>query len=592
MKKQLQAHIEIQSFNYKKLQGEDTMVLLPQPQKLIIQKGFLKSKNIFVKNLCSDYRIEKALNSFSTGNEVTLTIECSHMDTEGYTLSISEKEILIKGDSPAGSFYAIQTLKQIFQYDEVPCLYIEDAPDMKHRGFYHDVTRGKIPTLERLRQLIDSIAYYKMNSFQIYIEHTFPFKELGDLIDKTGYLSADEIKELDDYCYDNFIEFIPSIATFGHLYELLQRHEYKELQCLDDYKEDRVFWASRMAHHTIDPKNPKSIKLIQSLIDQYLPLFRTNKFNICCDETFDLKNGKYKDEDTGRLYIEFVKLIISYLKSKGKSVMMWGDILLQYPETISELPKDIEFLNWAYYADPKEDQFKLLSDLGCKQIVCPGTNSWSRLVESVEVADQNITTVLEHGYKFNAEGMLNTNWGDYGNPCSIELAMRGMILGASKSWNRITNPDESFNNGINLLEYKNSNATKYLSMLDQAHKNVNWNYFAWCYSNLKYEEKYIIEYPSKDDLMQTVSICQNVIDDLAEQKWERDEYRTEMLLAAEGITVIAELYAKLAGYNIARVSDTTHWLNEYRKSWLKYNKESELSEIENMFVFLEEATSK
>lgn len=568
------------------------MILLPQPKTLNIMEGFLQSKSVAVKNLCSDIRIEKALRFFSNGNDVTLTIDCKDLQTEGYVLSISENEITIKGDSAAGAFYAIQTLRQIFEYEKVPCLYIEDAPDMKHRGFYHDVTRGKIPTIDRLKKLIDSVAYYKMNSFQIYIEHTFPFKELGDLIEKTGYLSPDEIRELDDYCYDNFIEFIPSIATFGHLYELLQREEYKELQCLDDYKEDRVFWVCRMAHHTIDPKNEKSIKLIQSLIDQYIPLFRTDKFNICCDETFDLKNGKYKDEDTGKLYIDFVKLIISYLKSKGKKVMMWGDILLQHPETISELPKDIEFLNWAYYADPKEDQFKLLAELGCKQIVCPGTNSWSRLVENVEVADKNITTVLEHGYNFNAEGMLNTNWGDYGNPCSIEMAMRGLVLGAAKSWNRNTNPDETFDKGINFLEYKNENAVKYLVMLDKAHSYVNWNYFAWAYSNLKWEEKYIVEYPTQEEIVETVSLCQDVISDLKEQTWERDEYRSELLIAAEGITVIAELYAKLAGYDIVRVSDTNHWLSNHRKEWLKYNKESELSEIEKMFVFLEEVVNK
>ena len=43
-----------------------------------------------------------------------------------------------------------------------------------------------------------------------------------------------------------------------------------------------------MGHHTIDVSNEESIALVGSLIEQYVPLFRSEKFNICCDETFDL----------------------------------------------------------------------------------------------------------------------------------------------------------------------------------------------------------------------------------------------------------------------------------------------------------------
>ena len=77
-----------------------------------------------------------------------------------------------------------------------------------------------------------------MNSLQLCIEHTFPFREFGDHVEKNGYLTPEEIKELDDYCYENFIEFIPSIATFGHLYELLEQESYRDLRELKDFKEE------------------------------------------------------------------------------------------------------------------------------------------------------------------------------------------------------------------------------------------------------------------------------------------------------------------------------------------------------------------
>ena len=289
------------------------MYLLPQPQKIDIHSGFLTNRTFCITNTCSDPRIAKALQKLPC-NETGIPLEISVLsgNREGYTLEITEHQITILGESAAGAFYGIQTLRQLLEQEKIPCLTITDFPGFEYRGFYHDVTRGKIPTLKTLKQLIDDMAYFKMNSLQLYIEHTFPFKEFGDYVEKNGYLTPEEIMELDDYCYENFIEFIPSIATFGHLYELLEMDKYRDLQELENFTEDQLYWFHRMGHHTIDPTNPRSIEIITSMIDQFLPLFRTNKFNICCDETFDLKKGKHKGQDTGKLYIDFVKKITGH----------------------------------------------------------------------------------------------------------------------------------------------------------------------------------------------------------------------------------------------------------------------------------------
>lgn len=211
------------------------------------------------------------------------------------------------------------------------------------------------------------------------------------------------------------------------------------------------------------------------------------------------------------------------------------------------------------------------------------------MVESVRISDENITKMLDYGYQYNAVGVLNTNWGDLGHPCSLELSMHGLVLGAAKSWNKNTASDDEFNNSINAIEYKNKEAVKYLYMLDEAHKNLSWNMLAFCYSNFIHENKFDITYPSEKQIEEAISICTTIMTELSAQNWEREEYKAEMLLSAEGFIVIAELFAKLAGYKIKLVSNTERWLKEYRKSWLRANKESELSEIEKMFITLERA---
>ncbi len=564
------------------------MHLLPKPKKLEIKENSLKSKKLNIKNLTGDSRIEKALGFFEQDTEGVLLTVSATGDGEGYTLSISPDEIKIVGQGVAGAFYGIQTLKQIFEEESVPCLEIVDEPDMRCRGFYHDVTRGKVPTVETLKGLIDKMAYYKMNELQLYIEHTFPFKELGDDVEKFGYLTPEEIKEIDDYCYDNFIEHVPSIATFGHLFELLQKDEYRHLQAVDNYESDRVFWMERMSHHTIDPKNPESIEVIKSLIDQMLPLFRSDRFNICCDETFDLKNGKYAGEDTGKLYVDFVKKIIDHLKSKGKRAMMWGDILLEHPEVIAELPKDIQLANWYYSENPPEETFETFEKSGCEQIVCPGISSWIGFAENVDRANQNIIKMDDYGYKHGASGMLNTSWGDFGHLCSLELSMHGFILGAAKSWNIETKADSEFDDSINAICYKNENAVKYLTILSRANVLMSWNMIIWSYSKKTMNTKiHEYELPTLEVIENSIKNCQDVIAELNTQSWERDEYRTELILAAEGIIVVAEMLAKFGGYDHKRVSNTAEFLKHYRESWMKSNKESELYRIEELFLELD-----
>lgn len=564
------------------------MHLLPKPKKLEIKENTLKSKKLNIKNLTGDSRIEKALGFFEADSDGVLLTISGAGDGEGYTLTISPDEIKIEGNGVAGAFYGIQTLKQIFENEVVPCLEIVDAPDMKHRGFYHDVTRGKVPTVATLKGLVDKMAYYKMNELQLYIEHTFPFKELGDDVEKFGYLTPEEIKELDDYCYDNFIEHVPSIATFGHLFELLSKEEYRHLQTVENYEADRLFWMERMSHHTIDPKNPESIEIIKSLIDQILSLFRSDRFNICGDETFDLKEGKYKGEDTGKLYVEFVKKIIAHLKSKGKKIMMWGDVLLQHPETIPELPDDIQLLNWFYSEEPKEETFETFEKSGREQIVCPGVSAWIGFAEDVDRANQNIIKMGDYGYKHGATGMLNTNWGDFGHLCSLELSMHGFVLGAAKAWNIETKADDEFDDSINAICYKNENAVKYLTILSRANVLMSWNKIIWSYSKKTMNTKtHEYELPTMEEIEKCISNCQSVIAELKKQTWENDRFRTEFILAAEGIIVVAEMLAKFGGYDHKRVSNTAEWLKSYRESWMQANKESELYRLEKMFLELD-----
>lgn len=566
--------------------------LIPAVKTLNVHSGFLAKHAVRYECDGLDERLVTALKKLpheECGADLHICV--NGQEGESYTLEIEENRISIEAQGPAGAFYAIQTLRQIFTHKEIPCLFIEDKPDFAHRGFYHDVTRGKIPTVETIKQLIDQMAYYKLNSLQLYVEHTFEFEEYRQLWNVTGCLTKDELLEIGSYCKENFVDFIPSLSTFGHLYELLEQPQYKHLRVDKEYETSPNFWRARMRHHTLDPENEQSIALVESLIDQYVQCFDSQWFNICCDETFDLHRLDEQGIDSGKLYVDFVKKIIACVQKHGKKVMMWADILLAYPETIQEIPEDICFLNWSYRPEPQEEKIIRFAQSGRTQIVCPGTSSWSRFCEDVDKAEPNICRMAEYGYRHGAVGVLNTNWGDWGNPCSLELGMYGMVLGAEKSWSVETAVDDDFYARVNALLYENENGVQYLKEVSHLHDAVKWNSFcsAYFYHRFGTESDRPIDAPDPVPVQEAYT---RLAQRLSAETWKNDEYRQELLLAAEAVCVIAELWAKLMGSPVERCTDTRKWLAKYSEKWLEKNQPKELNRIQEVFEYCEMCKQK
>lgn len=567
------------------------MKLIPAPRLLQQTEEIITNKAVFFEGTNLDGRLLLAIEKLPNDPQgLPLTLQIGEGKEENYTLDVTGTGITVTAPGAVGAFYALQTLRQLFANETVYACHIEDAPEFGFRGFYHDVTRGRVPKLETLKELVDHMAYLKLNSLQLYVEHSFAFREYADTTPKTGCLTAEEIRELDDYCYENFIELIPSLSCFGHLYVLLEQPQYQHLQVADQYQQKHIYWYERMAHHTIDPLHPESFSLIKSMLDQFIPLFRSNRFNICCDETFDLQNGKHKDQDTGKLYVDFVKKLIDYVNSRGKEVMMWGDVLHQHPERVEEIPEDVVLLNWYYGANEEiaEKMVKLFRDQNRTQIVCPATWAWNHFSELLWASVPNITQMTDLAKKYGAMGVLNTNWGDYGDICSLDLTLFGLAYGAARSWNVETQAEE-MEPCADLLLYSHSGTYDILYQINVLEHTIIYGDFSWIYHNLQYPDKLPIAERTEEQLLQARDECRDIRQKLEKQVWEKDYFRQEILLAAEGVQLMAEMMMLLRGYSVTRLTDTESWLGRYRAAWLKKNKESELAEIEKMFRFMENA---
>ena len=98
---------------------------------------------------------------------------------EAYSLTVSPVGIVILASDPRGAFYGKCTLDQLVNQfgHELPCVSIRDWPDFPNRGVMLDISRDKVPSMETLYRLVDLLASWKINQFQLYMEHTFAYSK-------------------------------------------------------------------------------------------------------------------------------------------------------------------------------------------------------------------------------------------------------------------------------------------------------------------------------------------------------------------------------------------------------------------------------
>lgn len=366
-----------------------------------------------------------------------------------YTLTIDIDGIAITGCDFEGVRNGVQTLRQLIRQNGavLPVLQIEDAPAYRIRGYYLDATRGRVPTLAWLKQWADKLCLYKYNQLQLYIEHTFAFDDMSETWRGSSPLTPADILEFDQYCANLGIELVPSVSTFGHQYVAMRTQELRELGEFPEDADRPFSFIERMRHHTLNVADDRAFAFSTQLVDSYLQLFRTKRFNICADETFDLGKGQSKQEaqrvGVATLYATYVGKLCEHLSQQGHEPMFWGDIAIEMPEILETLPNNVTLLNWQYDPEATDEKIQLVAKAGAKQIVCPAVWGWNALLPRVDDAWNNIARIARYGIDCGAEGMLVTDWGDFGHVNDPRMAVLGMIFGAQYAWNPAGDTAES-----------------------------------------------------------------------------------------------------------------------------------------------------
>lgn len=396
--------------------------------------------------------------AFPSGGMPRVRVTARPGSAESYALRIEPGRITIEGHGGPGLFYGLQTLKQLVrQYGRVlPALDIEDEPFYAHRGFYLDISRGRVPRVAWLKRLIDRLAALKYNQLQLYFEHPFHFAFDPDIAAGCDRFEPDELLELDAYASERFIRFVPSLTCFGHMGHILSLPRYRELAACPWPARDwaHADWLTRLRGATLNPLRAGSRRLIRNMLDDFLPLFRDASFNMCGDETYDLGKGRSAREaarrGVGALYLDHVRFVRDVAARHGKRLQLWGDVPLRYPEALAGLPDDCTALDWGYFRGTPYDKVARFVERGLAAYVCPSTHGFKSVFNEVEEARDNIVSYARAGVRHGASGLLLTEWGDRGHFNMPACSSHGLALGAAMAWNPASDAGRAFDRAFGL----------------------------------------------------------------------------------------------------------------------------------------------
>ncbi|MDF2190225.1 beta-N-acetylhexosaminidase [Paraflavitalea sp. CAU 1676] len=311
--------------------------------------------------------------------------EDMELGTEGYRLEVSPAAVTVKANYPAGLFYGIQTLLQLFPKEieskttvsqkswAVPAVKVTDYPRFGWRGLMFDVSRHFF-TKEQVKQFIDDMVKYKYNMLHLHltddqgwrieikslpkltsvgawrVEKTghfggFSAPEADEPVNYGGFYTHEDIRELVKYAGERFVNILPEIDIPGH--SMAAVAAYPELSCTPgnyrvssgdkfmQWNGDGTFYA--LVDNTLCPANEQVYSFMDKVFTEVAELFPFGYIHMGGDEcakNFWEKSDaikqlmeKEKLKDLHEVQSYFVKRIGKIIEAKGKKMMGWDEIL-------------------------------------------------------------------------------------------------------------------------------------------------------------------------------------------------------------------------------------------------------------------------
>lgn len=337
----------------------------------------------------------------TTGTGITLAVDPA-LAAEGYILDIKSGGVSIRGGSPAGVFYGIQTFLQCLPPSvlgrdavananwSVPGLFIEDAPACPWRGLHLDSSRHFQPK-EFILKFIDAMAAQKLNRLHWHLVDSeawrLEIKKYPKLVQVTkdapayfpeeiptnptfrakfryghfhggGYYTQQDVREIVAHAAKRHITIVPEIEFPGHAMALLTA--YPEMGTTGKVPEVR----SNITPDLIGT-HPRAIAFLKDVLDETMAIFPGKWIHFGGDEA---PKGQWKKDPATQKKIDDLGLrvtpadpkhpnasedalqawmfneLAAHIAKNGRNAIGWEEIM--HGDNINTLAKGSVIMPW------------------------------------------------------------------------------------------------------------------------------------------------------------------------------------------------------------------------------------------------------
>lgn len=261
----------------------------------------------------------------------------SALGDEGYELSITTDGVTLSANQPAGLFYGIQTLRQLFPAS-IESQYlrpgpwtllvgkIRDQPRFAWRGAMLDVARHFF-SVQDVKRYIDLIAAYKINRLHLHLTDDQGWRIMIDSWPRLatyggstavgggsgGYYTQSEYAEIVTYAQSRFISVVPEIDMPGHINAALA--SYPKLNCNGTVP--TLYTGTEVGFSSLCLENESSYQFVEQVLVELAELTPGPYLHIGGDEA---------SATTEKEYISFINRIQAMVQKLGKQAVGWEEI--------------------------------------------------------------------------------------------------------------------------------------------------------------------------------------------------------------------------------------------------------------------------
>ncbi|QQM28487.1 beta-N-acetylhexosaminidase [Elizabethkingia sp. M8] len=421
--------------------------VIPKPQQILQKTGnFVIDQNTGIQlKGASEKDVQLFLNQLRKVSVYALPVKSGQensiifqLDTklglpnqDGYTLDVSDKNIVVKAKNGNGLFYATQTLRQLLpvsvessnkkenKHWTIPALAITDYPRYDWRGYMKDVSRT-FYSVDVVKKYLDLMALYKMNTFHWHLtddqgwrieikkypkltsEQTTVFHRTENQpTERNGFYTQEQIKEVVAYARERKITIVPEIDVPGHswptilAYPQLGVNKNSYPYFVFPFVSSWGYWGNQFTPNTLDPSKEEVYTFLQNVFTEIVALFPGEYIHFGGDEVRHVLWEKephiqefmkiHQIGNVKQLQSYFVQRVSGIIKRLGRKPIGWNDVLADD----KGLPKETAIMSWL-----GEEAIKEAASHGFKAVATP----YSHVYLDITQADRNDGTPSDLAY--------------------------------------------------------------------------------------------------------------------------------------------------------------------------------------------------